>query len=76
MMSVDIENPEMTYPKYTVGEYAWGGDSAECLLLHDSPPDQEDVEVALLDSFICTERGKVMRISRHQFKPLQLQEDL
>lgn len=73
---IDINDPNSTYPQFTVGVYAWGGDTAECLLLDESPPDQEAVCVALLEDFICAERGKVIAIQRHQFGPLQLQEDL
>ena len=68
---IGIESADQTYPLHTVGDYSWGGDRAECVSLHESPPDQETMQVVLLDCFICTERGP-----RHQFKPCQLQEDL
>jgi hypothetical protein len=71
-----IQSPEQTYPAYALGEHVWAGDRAECVLLHESPPDQELVSVVLLDCFICCESGKVIEIPRRQFKPLRLQEDL
>lgn len=45
-----------------------GGDSARAVLLHDSPDDQELIEVQLLDDFICLEAGEKTQFQRHQFR--------
>ena len=44
-------------------------DSASARLLHDSPPDQESVQVELLDCLVCLEAGEQTEVQRYEFTP-------
>lgn len=66
---------ELAYPRYALGEYFEGEEIAGCVLLHDSPADQESISIVLLDDFRCLESGKVIDIQRHQFRFVCLQSE-
>ncbi len=66
----ELNDPEAAWPQYTLGTLGASGCDVQCVLLHDSPPDQESINVVLLDDFICTLSGRVIEIQRHQFRPI------
>ncbi len=45
-----------------------GGHSAAARLTHDSPPDQEKVQIELLEDFYCCEAGEVFETQRCLFR--------
>jgi hypothetical protein len=68
-------NAESTmWPKGTVGQVLTHhpsdhGYSSRARLTHDSPPDQESVEVELLEDFYCLSAGDVFETQRYLFVP-------
>lgn len=67
---------DQQYQQYSVGVFRDGDEESQCVLLHDSPPDQEAVKVVLMEGFRCLEEGKVIEIQRHQFICICEQGDL
>jgi hypothetical protein len=65
----ELNDPSATWPRYVLGFHRVGEDEAECVLLHASPPDQESIEVVLIEGFRCLLSGQVIQIQRHQFRP-------
>lgn len=57
------------YRNGETGTVTVGRDSAWAILTHDSPPDQESIELLLTEDFICLESGEVAEFQRHEFTP-------
>lgn len=65
---------DQTWPRGTVGTIRSqhredGHYSAPAVLTHDSPPDQELIEVELRDAFYCLETGEKLQTQRYLFTP-------
>lgn len=45
------------------------GYSSAAVLMHDSPPDQEEIRVELLEDFYCCEAGESFLTQRYLFQP-------
>ena len=58
---------QTTLTKGDVGIYDIDGERARVTVIHDSPPDQEAIEVVLLEDFRCLECGQIIEIQRHDF---------